>query len=377
MVAELCARDPRFALVKAITTRPPRADDEEKAFECVSEAHFHELVQRSELLVDGSYRGHHYGIRRSDLAAVELANQIPTLIITPQAADRLDGIRCDNRRLTQLPQFLSVFVDAPDGLLEDRLNLRGQPIDARSVLEQRKRDREYKYSFLYSVENIHLNSLVELVLSLWNRSDSGGVLSARLIHLMIECGTLLENASSNNVSGASYDLSLGDEYFYGGRVRRLSDSDPILLIEPYDYAIVTSREVSNLALDVCGRFDLAVSLFSQGVILSNGPQIDPGFRGPLFCLLFNTSSSPVLLKREQHYATLEFHKLVEPTYPYGGQYQAKDLLDYLPSNAARGAINELKKELDQVRGESRNLQSITLAILTLVVAIIAIFASAQ
>lgn len=63
----------------------------------------------------------------------------------------------------------------------------------------------------------------------------------------------------------------------------------------------------------------------------------------MFCLLLNTSSSPVLLKRRQHYATLEFHKLVEPMYSYGGQYQAKNLLHYLPSNAARGAINELKK----------------------------------
>jgi hypothetical protein len=113
------------------------------------------------------------------------------------------------------------------------------------------------------------------------------------------------------------------------------------------------------------------------VILSNGPQIDPGFRGPLFCLLFNTSSSPVLLKRRQHYATLEFHKLVEPTYSYGGQYQAKDLLHYLPNNSARGAIGELKKELDQVRAESRNLQSIVYAILTLIVAVVAVYVSAQ
>ena len=190
---------------------------------------------------------------------------------------------------------------------------------------------------------------------------------------MLKCGMLLGNAEPQNVQGASYDLSLGDEYFYAGRIHRLSDSEPILMIEPYDYATVTSHELSNLPRDVCARFDLSVGLFCQGIILSNGPQIDPGFRGPLFCLLFNTSSSPVLLKRRQHYATLEFHKLLEPTYHYKGEYQAKSLLYYLPTNAARGAINELKKELEEVRKESQLLQSATWAILALILALIAVW----
>jgi deoxycytidine triphosphate deaminase len=190
---------------------------------------------------------------------------------------------------------------------------------------------------------------------------------------MLGCGMLLNKARDENISGASYDLSLGDEYFYGGSIHQLSDSDPILLIEPYDYAIVTSDESSNLPNDICARFDLSVSLFCQGIILSNGPQIDPGFRGPMFCLLFNTSSSPVLLKRRQHYATLEFHKMMEPTYSYRGQYQAKNLLHYLPSNAARGAINELKKELEQVRKESQQLQNTTWAILALILALVAVW----
>ena len=170
-------------------------------------------------------------------------------------------------------------------------------------------------------------------------------------------------------------MTLGDEYFYAGRIQRLDETKPILLIEPYDYAIVTSAENANFPLNACGRFDLSVSLFAQGVILSNGPQIDPGFRGPLFCLLFNTSTSPVLLKRRKHYATLEIHKLIEPTVAYRGQYQAKTLLDYLPSNAARGAINELRKEVESLKTESRNLQAMTLAVISVILAIVAIWVS--
>jgi hypothetical protein len=132
--------------------------------------------------------------------------------------------------------------------------------------------------------------------------------------------------------------------------------------------------VANFPRDVCGRFDLTVSLFCQGIILSNGPQVDPGFQGPLFCLLLNTSSSPVLLKRRQHYATLEFHELIEPTHIYRGQYREKTLIDYLPSNAARGAINELKKELERVRAESTRLRDLTWAFLAMVLAILSLWA---
>ena len=196
-----------------------------------------------------------------------------------------------------------------------------------------------------------------------------------MITRLVACGTLLQNATRMNVKGASYDLSLGDEYYYGGRIHRLSRREPILTLAPYDYVIVTSHEVADLPLDVSGRFDLAVSLFCQGVILSNGPQVDPGFRGPLFCLLFNTSSSPILLKRRQHYATIEFHRVLSRTVRYTGYYQAKTLIDYLPANAARGAINELKRELEEVRRESKNLQATTWAILSLVLAMIAVFVS--
>lgn len=202
---------------------------------------------------------------------------------------------------------------------------------------------------------------------------TGGVLPKRLITLMINCGMLLRNADIDNIKGASYDLSIGDEYYYSGKIKELTDKDPFILIEPYDYAIVTSKEIANMPRDVVGRFDLSVSLFCQGIILSNGPQVDPGFKGRLFCLLFNTSNALISLKRSQHYATLEFNKMIEPSESYQGKYQDKDkIVYYLPSNSMRGAINELKKEIEQVKKESKTLQNTFLAITSLILAIIAL-----
>jgi guanylate kinase/deoxycytidine triphosphate deaminase len=371
IVAELCNSDPAFVHVPAVTTRVQRADDAPGAYEYMSVETFERLKGNGDFVVSTTYRGQRYAIRRSAIAGIKSNKKIPVLTITPDSVDQLIDPH-DKRLGKNLPAYLSVFVDAADQTLDERLKIR-TAASAEEVSIQRSTDREYNSHCHYTVLNNDLESTVNLIHSIWTASDSGGVVPDRVMRLMLNCGMLLENAVLKNVQGASYDLSLGDEYFYAGRIHRLSDSEPILMIEPYDYAIVTSHELSNLPRDVCARFDLSIGLFCQGIILSNGPQVDPGFRGPLFCLLFNTSSSPVLLKRRQHYATLEFHKLLEPTYQYHGVYQAKSLLHYLPTNAARGAINELKKELEQVRKESSTLQNATWGILALILALIAVW----
>lgn len=190
---------------------------------------------------------------------------------------------------------------------------------------------------------------------------------------MLTCGMLLENAETDMAKGASYDLRLGDEYYYGGKILMLSDKHPFLTIEPYDYAIVSCKETACIPRDIIAKFGLSVGLFCQGVILSNGPQIDPGFRGTLFCLLFNTSNQPVHIKRGQHYATIEFNKLIEPAEPYIGKYQGRNkIIDYIPSNALYGAINELKKEIERLKQESRFTQGIYLGVSALMFAIISI-----
>ena len=119
----------------------------------------------------------------------------------------------------------------------------------------------------------------------------GGGLSHDIISLMIDCGMLLDNAKTEGVKGASYDLLLGDEYYYDGKIKRLTGTSSFLTIEPYDYAIVSCKERARIPRDVIGKFGLTVGLFCQGIILSNGPQIDPGFNGTLFCLLFNRLST--------------------------------------------------------------------------------------
>jgi deoxycytidine triphosphate deaminase len=367
----LCEQQSIFQIVQAVTTRKLRQDDLAGEYQYIDEKEFSNLDQQNALLIKSEYREEYYGITHEAFRQVIDNSKIPILILTPKSVSQLEN-RMDTKQNDSRSRFFSIFLDAPDDVLDNRLLQRRHKIDE-TIKLQRLKDREYHELCLYSIANLDTHKTVELLRSLWEYRNTGGVLPKRLIQLMIESGTLLENADVQKASGAAYDLSLGDEYYYGGKIKTLTDKEPFILIEPYDYAIVTSKEIAYLPKDIIGRFDLSVSLFCQGIILSNGPQVDPGFRGRLFCLLFNTSNAPVFLKRGQHYATLEFHKLIEPTTPYLGKYQGKEkIVYYLPSNTMRGAINELKKELETFRRESRNLQAVFLGVISLILAIIAI-----
>ncbi|MCX5770306.1 MAG: hypothetical protein NTZ09_08555 [Candidatus Hydrogenedentes bacterium] len=374
-IARVLMQCGNFMLVPAVTTRQRRDDDVQGEYSYLTRDEFDELAKSDELLTKVTYGGFSYGIRKQDVEQIS-ENSVPILIVSPESARHLtasfelkSGYEHDNK-------YMTVFLDAPDGYLGERLGARGAPTLLQSEREERRTDREQQEQqehAIYSLRNVDVDDTANLILALWDLSSRGGVLSGRLIRLMLKCGMLLDGADLEQVSGASYDLCLGDEYFKGGRLCSLAENNPILQVAPYDYAIVTSREGSVFPRDICARFDLSNSLFCQGLILSNGPQVDPGFRGPLFCLLFNTSSSPVMLKRGQHYATLEFHRLIEPTALYAGKYRGKRLIDYLPANASRGAINELKKELEQVRKEATSLQNVLWLLLTVLLAIIALF----
>lgn len=358
----------KFGLVKAATTRSKRSDEDTINYYHLSDSAF----TNENMIISTVYGQYKYGIEQKEIERVIESGKIPILIIS---ADALSNFTAKNKN----NYLLSFFIDAKDELLDERLNVRGTH-DKKQMLKeyaQRKIDRDHAFACTYKINNSSDSfdeSLCELVEKLWNFRKSGGMLSKSIITLLTRFDVLLKGASQNSVSSSSYDLSLGDEYYYKGKIRNLSDRKPFILIEPYDYAIVTSREYARLPNDIAGKFDLKVSLFCQGVILSNGPQVDPGFEGNLFCLLFNTSNSPVTIKRGDHYATLEFNKLIEPTEGYKGQYQAKSgIINYLPSNTLQGGVNELKKEVEKLKNESIKLQTTILGIISLLLALIAIY----
>jgi len=367
---KICEISQAFTLVPAVTTREKRDDDQPGEYSYTSEDNFIGLRQKGELLIESNYRGYYYGITIMAFQKVVTGNKVPLLVITPESVHTLEETQQNtpDGRLT----FLTIFLDAPDSILNERLKGRGQQ-STEDIMNQRLNDRDYEKSCIYTVINTDLAKTTALIISLWGFRNNEGILPKKLIELMIGCGVLLENAQLENISGASYDLTLADDHYYGGRQVVLTEQDPFIKIEPFEFAFVRSREICNFPRDVAGRFDIAVSLFFEGLIMSNGPQIDPGFQGGLWCLLFNTSNDIVQLKRGWHYATIEFSKLVHPTHPYEGQYQYKEKIsDYLSRSASRSPISGLKKDIEDLKSEKWwiKILPLVLAIIAIIVAIV-------
>jgi deoxycytidine triphosphate deaminase len=369
---KLAETSEKFARVQALTTRKQREDDEAGEYLYLSEEEFTKLDREGGLLIKSTYRGDNYGIAKKTFHELVSNGQVPIMVVTPESVQRLEETQL-NQPSMGVP-FLTIFLDAHDDTLDNRLKEKGQKITERTR-GQRLDDREYEKSCIYSVLNTDLAKTVALIDNLWHLRNNEGILPKSLIKLMIECGMLLENVQLENISGASYDLLLADDHYYGGKPVALTEQDPFLKIEPFEFAFVRSKEKCNLPRDVAGRFDIAISLFFQGLIMSNGPQVDPGFRGGLWCLLFNTSSDTIQLKRGQHYATIEFTRLLHPTHPYEGKYQDKEnIADYLPRSASRSPISELKKDIRDLKLEKWWVKILPLILASAAIVVAIVFA---
>lgn len=362
IASELIKDSNRYAVVRALTTREKREEDNGH-YIYIDDLNFEKC--RCVFFASTEYRGEKYAITKPAIEEVVREGKMPVLIISPESYKE---IRAEDRE-----GFLSFFIDADDDSLDERLVLRDNKNISREVLEQRKKDRKFSDEPDYIVQNKDILLAVKVIERLVELFNTGSFLGEKDIKLMIENGMLVKGAIPENVKGASYDLRLGDEYYYSGEIRKIEKENLRLTIEPYDYAIVSSKEEICLPKDVVAHFGLTVGLFCQGIILSNGQQVDPGFRGTLFCLLFNTSNRPVTIKRSEHYATIEFTKMNQFASKYKGRYQEKrEIIDVIPANAMQGAINELKKEIEELKHESRSMQNIYISVISIIIAAISI-----
>lgn len=351
-----------YADAKALTTRDCR-DDDDGHYYYTDELNFENL--RKLFFTSTVYRNYKYAITKSEIERIIGLEKLAILIISPESYEMIDAKDREG--------FLGFFIDADDERLDERLSQRGITSVSNEILMQRKRDRCFADVPNYIIQNNDVESSVSIIERLVELFEVGSLLAEKDIGLMIKNGMLVKGAIAKNVKGASYDLRLGDEYYYGGKIRKIEDENFRLIIEPYDYAIVSSKEEICLPKDVVAHFGLTVGLFCQGIILSNGQQVDPGFRGTLFCLLFNTSNRSVIIKRDEHYATIEFTKMDQFASKYKGKYQEKrNIIDVIPANAMQGALNELKKEIEELKNESRSMQNIYISVITIIVATISI-----
>lgn len=182
----------------------------------------------------------------------------------------------------------------------------------------------------------------------------GGVINGDSIRRLIAGGTLLKDADPNSIEPASYDLRISDTYWCQGKYHTITDQNP-LTIPPYSFVLVQAQEEARIPRFLVGTFDIRVSLFFSGVILSNGPQVDPGYHGGLFCMLHNASGSEVGINRHDHFATLQFQTLTTNSSGYTDQYQnKKSFADFLAASDAKKPGGKIYEAVAAIAGELKS-----------------------
>lgn len=350
----------RGTVLKPSTTRQPRsATDDEYHFENQwNDAEFAWKISRGTV---------HYGMRWSELQRID---HLGLTVFDPGSLQLLYASKAARDF-----EIVTIGLDTISSLAEQQARVANDP--SRSMWQadfDAHRDTVAKCDVvLHGGEDVIVAAINELAAILGGR---GGVLTKESIARLIAAGSLLDGADSGRIEPASYDLRISDRYWCQGKYHDLTDADPVAKIPPYSFAVVQAKEVARLPRFIVATFDVRVSLFMSGVILSNGPQVDPGYSGGLFCMLHNASGTEVGINRGEHFATIQFQSTAATDIGYTAHYQNKkgftDFLDGSSSRKPGGQIFEHVNSIGERLGEDfKELRTTNLAVLGSMIAILA------
>jgi len=163
----------------------------------------------------------------------------------------------------------------------------------------------------------------------------------------------------DNVKSASYDLTLGDEYYICSEsskpdIKRIREDDSIT-VPPRATFFVISKEKLCIPLDLCASVSLAFGLIKRGVLLAEQPPIDPGYHGAIIALLHNMSDEAIVLQKGMHILNIVYYKLtnqVSNKDGYKGKYADITLEKFCTEAVTHSAIVNLAKEAKEARDKA-------------------------
>ena len=104
---------------------------------------------------------------------------------------------------------------------------------------------------------------------------------------------------------ASYKLRLGNQAHVGGRHIEVSHDKPLVL-DPHQVAVVKTYEEVNIPRFLVGRWNLRVKWVYEGILWVGGPQVDPGWKGQLYCPIYNLAERQVVIPFKERVFTMDF-----------------------------------------------------------------------
>jgi dCTP deaminase len=166
------------------------------------------------------------------------------------------------------------------------------------------------------------------------------------------------------VKQGAYELALGPEAFVTteprGTKQRLTLGEQLVI--PLTEEVVT---IPNTAI---GFISVRFTLKRRGLVNVSGFHVDPGFVGRLKFAVYNAGSQKIVVSRGDRVFMIWYCDLTEPTSDlYKGQSSNQDKITsedvmFLQGEVASPA--ELKKQIDELRGEFSTWKKIIVSLLT-------------
>ena len=142
-----------------------------------------------------------------------------------------------------------------------------------------------------------------------------------------------------NKNDEIYEMIKNQETFYVGDTK-LNMPGNELTIPPYGKALIQLLEtvdtvnVAKKGFFVVGHFDLKLSKVQKGLISQQATQVEPYYKGKLFCYLFNLSKQEIKLKYADRIASIEF------TYVSRAEYKNKKSWEKTTSEFYNSNLNK-------------------------------------
>src|SRR4051794_37267725 len=89
-------------------------------------------------------------------------------------------------------------------------------------------------------------------------------------------------------------------------VKGSSNATKCFVLEPSDTMIIVTREILNMPGDLCAMYGQLNRLANRGLMILNTSVVEPGYSGPLSCVLVNFSSQRLALVPGESIAKLNF-----------------------------------------------------------------------
>lgn len=172
----------------------------------------------------------------------------------------------------------------------------------------------------------------------------------------------------NNIQSASYDLTLGEEYYICSKnsvplIKHLEENES-LKVPPRATFFVISKEKLYIPYDLCASVSLAFGLIRKGIIFAVQPPIDPGYHGAIAALLHNMSDEEIVLEQGRHILNVVYYQLasqVSAADAYQGDYNDITLQSFCTEAVSQSAIvtltNEAKDACDKALAASEKAET--------------------